>query len=86
MDKKNCSSSSTTDSPAVSGGGDAAVGRGVAAPCSGTTEGWGGGGGGEVQGTKLKRIVFSEHCMDITPLRGKAKRDQRLSLNSGPTL
>ena len=44
------------------------------------------GGGGEVQGTKLKRIVFSEHCMDITPLRGKAKRDQRLSLNSGPTL
>ena len=43
----NCSS--TTDSLAVSGGGGVAVGRGVTAPCSGTTEGWGGGGG---RGTK----------------------------------
>ena len=40
----NCSS--TTDSPAVSGGGGVAVGRGVATPGSGTTEGVGGGGGG----------------------------------------
>ena len=39
----NCSS--TTDSPAVSGGGDVSVGRGVAAPGSGTTEGVGGGRG-----------------------------------------
>ena len=37
----NCSS--TTDSPAVSGGGGVAVGRGVATPGSGTTEGWEGG-------------------------------------------
>ena len=37
----NCSS--TTDSPAVSGGGGVAVGRGVAASRSGTTEGVGGG-------------------------------------------
>ena len=34
----NCSS--TTDSLAVLGGGGVAVGRGVAAPGSGTTEGW----------------------------------------------
>ena len=33
------------DSPAVSGGGGMAVGRGVAAPGSGTTEGIGGRGG-----------------------------------------
>ena len=38
----NCSS--TTDSPAVLGGGGVAVGRGVATPGSGTTEGMGGGG------------------------------------------
>ena len=39
----NCSS--TTDSPAVSSGGGVAVGRGVAAPGSGTTEGEGEEGG-----------------------------------------
>ena len=67
----------------MSGGGGVAAGRGVAAPGSGTTESWG---GGRYKDTKLKRLVFSEHCMDITPLRGKAKRDQRLSLNSGPNV
>ena len=46
----NCSS--TTDSPAVSGGGGVAVGRGVAAPGSGTTEG---GGGGEGERDALRR-------------------------------
>ena len=63
----NCSS--TTDSPAVSGGGGVAVGRSVEAPESGNTEsgGWWRVGRRERKGMKMACILvtFHSHTLDI---------------------
>ena len=55
----NCSS--TTDSPAVLGSGGVAVGRGVAAPGSGTTEGVGGEGERDTLRRRSRTLLASLH-------------------------